>query len=153
MNDEPKMLHSVDDVTLLNLPYYQDDSGDLTVLEGSNHVPFKIARVFVVRAEINAIRGQHAHKNCAQFIICPYGKIEVVCDDGGRTVTYIINEPDVGLLIPPGIWAQETYLTQEAILTVLCNRSYEPHDYIRNYDEFINYRKADKLLSFKQERR
>ena len=58
----------------------------------------------------------------------------------GKSVTYLLNKPNEGLLIPPGIWAQQTYLTENSVLTVLCDRPYEAADYIREYEEFITYR-------------
>lgn len=137
------MLYPIGAVSLIDLPYHLDDNGDLVVMDGLIHVPFAIARVFVVRALVGAIRGQHAHKACNQLLTCPLGSIEVHCDDGRDVATYVLDRPNVGLLVPPGIWAQQTYLALDSVLTVLCDRPYEPQDYIRNYDEFKAYRTAN----------
>jgi dTDP-4-dehydrorhamnose 3,5-epimerase-like enzyme len=134
------VLNSLTAVQLIHLPYDVADNGDLVVMEGLTHVPFAIARVFVVKASSGVVRGQHAHKGCAQFMTCPYGGVEVVCDDGGDVATFILNRPDVGLLVPPGIWATQTYLIENSVLTVLCDHRYEPKDYIRDYDEYKAFR-------------
>lgn len=147
------MLNLISAVTLTKLPRHFEDNGDLVVMEGVTHVPFPIARVFVVRAPAGAIRGQHAHKACAQFLTCTAGSVEVICDDGIATATYILDQPNVGLLVPPGIWSQETYQAHGSVLTVLCDRPYEAHDYIRDYGEFKVYRQTDGLVSFNQEKR
>ena len=136
------MLYPISAVRPFELPFDVAENGDLVVMEGLRHVPFSIARVFVVRASAGAIRGQHAHKACTQFMTCPVGSVEVRYDDGHETSTYILNQPHVGLLVPPSIWAQQTYLTINSVLTVLCDRPYEPEDYIRDYSDFIDYRVA-----------
>jgi dTDP-4-dehydrorhamnose 3,5-epimerase-like enzyme len=132
--------YSLTSVQILKLPYDFAENGDLTVMEGVTHVPFAIARVFVVRGFEGSVRGEHAHKACTQFLTCPYGVVEVRCDDGSGVATYILDKPDVGLLLPPSIWAQQTYLQANSVLTVLCDRPYEKLDYLRNYEEFKKYR-------------
>jgi dTDP-4-dehydrorhamnose 3,5-epimerase-like enzyme len=137
---EEMILPTISAVRPIELPYHVDDNGDLVVMGGLVHVPFAIARVFVVRALVGAIRGQHAHKNCTQFLTCPLGSVQVRCDDGKLISNFLLDHPNVGLLVPPGIWAQQTYLALDSVLTVLCDRPYEPQDYIRDYSEFMTYR-------------
>ncbi len=137
------MNYAINDVKVLNLPYDFAENGDLTIMQGSSHVPFCIARVFVVRGFCGSIRGQHAHKACTQFLTCPYGSVEVYCDDGVNVATFILDKPNVGLLLPPTIWAKQTYLIANSVLTVLCDSPYDPMDYIRNYNEFRNFRHKD----------
>ncbi len=133
------MRQTIDAVTLIKLPHHVADNGDLVVMEGMVHFPFSIARVFVVRAPVGAVRGRHAHKTCSQLLICTIGSIEVLCDDGFSTHTYLLDRPSIGLLVPPGIWAQQTYLSPESVLTVLCDMPYEEGDYVRGYDDFKAY--------------
>lgn len=147
------MLNSISDVTLIRLPHHFEDNGNLVVIEGGAHVPFAIARVFVVWAPAGAIRGQHAHKACAQFLTCTAGRVEVLCDDGFKSVRYMLEPPDVGLLIPSGIWSQQTYQAPATVLTVLCDQPYDALDYIRDYGEFTAYRQADGLARFSRENR
>lgn len=128
---------TLDSVRILDLPFDVADNGDLTVMEGDGQIPFSIARVFVVRGDVGSIRGKHAHKLCTQFLTCPHGEVEVICTDGRQLGRFILDKPDIGLLIPPGIWAQQNYLATGSVLTVLCDRKYESQDYIRNYDEYI----------------
>ena len=135
------MPYSISFVRLTKLPHHFEDNGDLVIMEGMINVPFAIARVFVVRAPPDAIRGQHAHRICAQFLTCPSGLVEVLCDDGIETATFVLDHPNIGLLVPPGIWAQQTYRGPHAVLTVLCDQPYDAADYIRDYDEFKAYRK------------
>jgi dTDP-4-dehydrorhamnose 3,5-epimerase-like enzyme len=131
---------TISSVYLVKLPHHFEDNGDLVVMEGLVNLPFAIARVFVVRAKEGSVRGQHAHKACAQFLTCPSGAVEVDCTDGNLSVEFELNHPNIGLYIPPSIWAEQRYKTEEAALTVLCDRVYEPEDYIRDYSEFLTHR-------------
>jgi hypothetical protein len=133
-------LQYIKSVLVIELPRHFAANGDLVVMERVSHIPFVIARVFVVLAPVGAIRGQHAHKQCAQFLTCPAGRVDVLCDDGVEKVTHVLDQPGIGLLIPPSIWAQQTYQVAGSLLTVLCDRPYEAEDYIRDYEEFLAYR-------------
>lgn len=135
-------LSSVDRVLQISLPHYSEDNGDLVVMEGMINVPFQIARVFVVRAPDGAVRGQHAHRACTQFLTCPQGVIEVECDDGLLKASFTLDHPNIGLLVPPSIWSQQTYNGKSAALTVLCDRPFDEDDYIRDYDEFLAFRRG-----------
>ena len=125
-------------IKLIDLPHHFEENGDLIVMEKFKNVPFEIQRVFVVRAPKGAIRGQHSHIKCTQLLTCPSGIIDVQCDDGKNKSYFTLNHPNMALLIPPGIWAQQTYTVENSILTVLCDRIYEAEDYIREYNIFIN---------------
>jgi dTDP-4-dehydrorhamnose 3,5-epimerase-like enzyme len=94
-----------------------------------------------VSALKGSIRGEHAHKKCSQFMVCVSGAIEVTCDNGIEETTYQLDSPSTGLNVEPGIWAKEKYLTENAVLMVLCDRHYEKEDYIHSYNEFKTYTK------------
>ncbi len=138
MNNFPN--NSIESVYPINLPHYAELNGDLVVMEGLINVPFAIARVFMVRAKENAVRGHHAHKFCSQFLICASGSVEVIYTDGVDVMDFTLNRPNVGLYIPPSIWAEQRYKSDDATLTVLCDRGYEEEDYIREYSKYLKYR-------------
>src|SRR5690242_4076202 len=102
---------SVNELRLSQLPLHfaTDDGGELVVVEGGFQVPFSIKRIFTVRAAIKATRGGHAHRLCAQFMICTQGAIEINCDDGKEQRTFLLDRGDVGLLVPPKIWATQRF--------------------------------------------
>lgn len=131
---------TISSVYLVKLPHHFEDNGDLVVMEGLINVPFVIARVFVVRAPEGAVRGQHAHKACAQFLTCPRGVVEIECTDGSQSAEFELNHPNIGLYLPPGIWAEQRYIENGSALTVLCDRVYESDDYIREFPDFLTYR-------------
>jgi dTDP-4-dehydrorhamnose 3,5-epimerase-like enzyme len=135
------MCESASSLKLVKLPLFFEDNGELVVIEGVVNVPFNIARVFLVRAPDGAVRGQHAHRECSQFLTCPSGTVEVICDDGEQTAEFVLDHPNMGLLVPRGIWSQQTYKGPHAALTVLCDRPYEAGDYIRHYQGFKEFRR------------
>ena len=129
-------------VKLIELHYHKENNGDLVAVEGeSNVIPFSIKRVFNVRAQKGNIRGRHAHRQCSQLLICTNGSIEVKCDDGSTNELYVLDKPNFGLLIAPCVWAEQRYMENNTILTVLCDRPFEEVDYLRNYEDFIIFAK------------
>ena len=94
-----------------------------------------------MRASDNNIRGQHAHKVCTQFLICSTGAIQVNCDNGVEKSSYLLAHPNMGLLIPPGVWSDQIYKNNQSVLTVLCDRPFEVEDYIRDYKDYLIYKK------------
>lgn len=133
-----KNLH---DVKIINFPLKDARDSFLVVYESGNEVPFNIKRSFVVKASEPSHRGHHAHIECAQLLVVLSGKCRVVCDDGKNRTEYILSKSLEGLLIPPSIWAEQTYETG-TILMVMTDMSYDEADYIRDYDTFLNYRKS-----------
>lgn len=131
--------HDMKHAALIHFPQHIDTNDILCVFESSRHVPFDIKRVFTVSVRGGGIRGDHAHKKCAQLLICVYGQILVTCDDGYVVKQYLLDSTGIGLLIPSGIWAKEDYMVDDAVLMVLCDRAYEADDYIRDYNDFKSF--------------
>lgn len=123
----------------VTFPRYEDRNGVLCVYECGQRVPFDIRRVFTVLAGAGDVRGDHAHKQCTQLLVCVSGEILVSCDDGTVVTQYRLDDMGMGLLIPPGLWAKEEYVKGGSVLMVFCDRVYEADDYIRNYDDFKEY--------------
>ena len=128
----------MESVKLLEFPIFEEDSGELVVFEDIMAViPFSIKRIFNVRSEKDSVRGKHAHRLCSQILICSNGSIQVTCDDSTNKEIYILDKPNYGLLVLPGIWAEQKYIKQNTSMTVICDRLYEAEDYISNYADFI----------------
>ena len=134
-----KMEIPMSDARLINFPKHEDVSDILCVYQCGEHVPFDIQRVFTIAARKDEIRGNHAHKKCTQLLVCLRGQIRAWCDDGASVTEYMLDNMGVGLLVPPGVWAREEYLLEGTVLMVLCDRGYEPDDYIRDYNDYKTY--------------
>ena len=119
-----------------------DERGQLVALEEMRDIPFEIKRVFYsFDIPGGEARGAHAHKECHQFLIAASGSYEVVLDDGINKRTVLLNRPFYGLHIPPGIWASEQSFSSGSICLVLASQGYTEDDYIRDYNDFLKYRK------------
>ena len=131
---------SVFDCSLCELNKMHDAEGNLTFMYENVHVPFNINRVFYsYDIPGGESRGAHAHKQCHQFLIAASGSFEVVLDDGINKRTVLLNRPFWGLHVPPGIWASEQGFSSGSICLVLASHGYDADDYIRNYDDYLNY--------------
>lgn len=118
-----------------------DPNGTLSVIEGSRHVPFEIKRLFYVYGvHPGDVRGQHAHREAAQALICVRGTVKVTVDDGRAKKTFTLDRPDRGLLIPPTLWAEQRYELAASVLLVLSDQPYSESDYIRDYAAFAEFR-------------
>ncbi|MGE8555254.1 MAG: sugar 3,4-ketoisomerase [Chryseobacterium jejuense] len=128
---------SVFDCSVIDLGKVGFDKGNLTVVENSNF-PFEIKRVFYLYDIAGGeSRGAHSHKECHQFLTAASGSFEVSLDDGKFKRQVFLNRPDIGLHIPPGIWASEVNFSSGAICLVLASHHYNEKDYIRDYDTFL----------------
>lgn len=134
---------SVFDCSLCELNKMHDPEGNLTFIYENIHVPFPINRVFYsYDIPGGEDRGAHAHKKCHQFIIAASGSFEVLLDDGINKRTVLLNRPFWGLHVPPGIWASEQGFSSGSICLVLASDGYDEDDYIRDYDDYLDFLKT-----------
>lgn len=136
-------MNELADARLIKLPKHKDANGDgvLVVAEVSN-LPFEIQRMFTITAAAGAVRGRHAHQLCWQLMLCVAGAVEVMCDDANGRKTFSLDSPEKALVVPSGLWVEIGFKRNESVLTVLCDRVYEEDDYIRDYTEFLAFRKT-----------
>jgi len=136
---------SVFDCSLCKLNKMHDPEGNLTYIYQNIHVPFPVNRVFYsYDIPGGEDRGAHAHKKCHQFLIAASGSFEVALDDGINKRTVLLNRPFWGLHVPPGIWASEQSFSSGSICLVLASEGYLEDDYIRDYDDYLDYLKAER---------
>jgi UDP-2-acetamido-3-amino-2,3-dideoxy-glucuronate N-acetyltransferase len=126
-------------VGMYKLPFVADLRGNLSVAEYGDSLPFMPKRYFIVfDVPSKEVRGEHAHKKLHQFLVCVKGSCAVVVDDGERREEFLLDRPNIGIHIPPMIWATQYKYSSDAVLLVLASEPYDAHDYIRDYDEFID---------------
>jgi acetyltransferase-like isoleucine patch superfamily enzyme len=127
-------------VQLHELLLVHDMRGELSVGEFERTVPFRPRRYFLVfDVPTREIRGEHAHKTCQQFLVCVKGTCSVVVDDGTRRQELLLDRPNLGLLIPAGIWATQYKYSRDAVLLVFASDFYDPADYIRSYGDYLRW--------------
>lgn len=118
-------------------------SGEVNTLfffQALKDIPFEIKRIyFITNLATGEKRGFHAHINLKQLIICPYGKIDVSLNDGITKKIIKLHDPSLGLLISKPIWRELEWLQENSVLLVAASDYYYESDYIRNYQQFLDY--------------
>lgn len=134
----PESKLDVKGVKLYEMHQVIDLRGSLTFAEYDKSLPFIPQRYFLVfDVPSRDVRGEHAHRQCHQFLVCVKGNCSVVVDDGQNRVEILLNRPNLGLHIQPMVWATEYKYSQDAVLLVLASEIYKTEDYIRDYDSFL----------------
>lgn len=129
---------NVKDVTYHQFPKIVDARGNLTVGEFQRDIPFEVMRYFVVfDVPSSEIRGEHAHKECHQFLVCLHGSCAVVADDGVNRQEFNLKRPEQGVYLPPLTWGVQYKYSADAVLLVFASHHYDDADYIRDYQEFL----------------
>ena len=130
---------AVKGVTLHSFSVIPDLRGNLTVGEFGQQIPFAPQRYFVVYGvPSREVRGEHAHRVCHQFLICLRGSCAVVADDGENRVEVLLDVPSRGLYLPPMTWGIQYQYSADAMLLVFASHHYDAHDYIREYEQFLD---------------
>ncbi len=125
-------------VELHRLSVITDDRGCLTVGEFVRQIPFTPLRYFMIfDVPDSRIRGEHAHYQCHQFMVCVRGHCTVVVDDGRVRMSILLDTPDTGLYLPPMTWGVQHEYSNDAVLMVFASHHYDAADYIRDYEEFV----------------
>lgn len=133
----------LDNCRIIDLPKITDARGNLTFVEGGNHIPFDIARVYYLYdVPGGAERGGHAHKELRQLIIAMSGSFDVVLDDGTEKKRFHLNRSYQGLIVTPMIWRELDNFSSGSVCMVLASNRYDEADYYRDYDAYIADRKA-----------
>lgn len=129
---------ALSDCKLIDLPQITDRRGNLTFIEGGQHVPFDIQRVYYLYdVPGGSERGGHAHKNLQQFIIAMSGSFDVVLDDGIEKKRIHLNRPYYGLYVCPMTWRELDNFSSGSVCMVLASDYYNEQDYYRDYEQFI----------------
>ena len=138
-SDKSIMSLDVGNVTLHRLKMVRDMRGDLSVGEFTRDIPFEPKRYFLVfNVPSENTRGEHAHRQCHQFLVCVKGCCSVVVDDGMSRCEVKLASPEFGIYLPPMIWSIQYKYSLDALLLVFVSDYYDASDYIRNYQEFIS---------------
>jgi dTDP-4-dehydrorhamnose 3,5-epimerase-like enzyme len=134
---------SVRGVTRHRLPCFEDMRGRLAVAEFARDLPFAPRRSFAVFAVPSAeVRGEHAHRRCHQFLACLHGSVHVMVDDGSQRERFVLVSPEIGLHVPPMVWAVQYRYSADAVLQVFASEPYDEADYIRDYQAFLEALRA-----------
>lgn len=117
-------------VLILPLDSFVDDRGTLTPVSFAAW-RFTPVRAFAVCAPAGSVRGGHAHRHCRQILMRVSGEVDVDVDDGHRATTVRLDDSCPAVLVEPGVWSRQTYLSSGSSIVVFCDRDYDPKDYVQ----------------------
>lgn len=132
---------TVNDCPIIDIRKFTDSRGYLSVIEGGVDIPFEIKRIYYLYMVPESARGSHAHKQLQQLMIATSGSVHVTLDDGTNKKTFVLDKPWKGLLVVPGLWRDLDNFAGGTVCMVLASDKYDTEDYIRDYDEFLKYKK------------
>ncbi len=122
---------------IVDLPIIEDRRGNLTFIEGNQHIPFDIKRVYYLYdVPGGSHRGGHAHKDLHQLLIAMSGSFDILLDDGRTKFKYHLNRSYYGLYIPPMIWREIDNFSSGSVCMVLASEHFSEDDYFRDYEQF-----------------
>jgi hypothetical protein len=129
---------ALSDCKLIELPKISDPRGNLSFIEGGQHIPFDIKRVYYLYdVPGGSDRGSHAHENLHQFIVAMSGSFDLVLDDGKEKKRFHLNRSYYGLYVCPMIWRELDNFSSGAVCMVLASAHFSEADYIRDYSQFL----------------
>ena len=132
---------SVDDCKFVDLPGIHQIQHSLTAANSSTDLPFDIARVYYLyHIPAGQERGGHAHKKLQQLIIPIAGSFDLILDDGDEKRKISLDQPNSGLYIPGHIWTRVVNFSAGSVCMVLASLPYDENEYIRDYDEFLEFK-------------
>jgi dTDP-4-dehydrorhamnose 3,5-epimerase-like enzyme len=133
-----KNISNLKDAKIVNFKVVEDKRGNLIEVNFDRDLHFPVERIFFIRdVPSTDIRGQHAHLECHQLLVCISGSVLVVADDGNKKKEFHLSKPHQGLYLPPMIWGEQYKYSIDAVLMVYASHAYDEGDYIRNYDEYL----------------
>lgn len=139
---------SIYDCSVIELNKHHHVKGNITVVENNQTIPFAVKRTYYLYdVPGGESRGGHAHKELYQLLVAASGSFNVILDDGEIKRIFTLNRPYQGLLVVPGIWRELTDFSSGSVCLVLASMEYNEGDYIRNYQEYLEYKESDEKVT------
>ena len=131
--------YSIKDCVLVDVPTFTDERGAISVLD--KELPFMVRRVFWLHhiAE-GKDRGAHALLDSSEIMVAVHGSFEVDLDDTENQTSILLDSPDKGLMIRPGVWFRTHSYKEDGVSLILAEEEYARDKYTYDYEEFKRLR-------------
>lgn len=131
---------TVHDCNLIEIPTFTDERGAISVMD--KELPFQVRRVFWLHHIADGKdRGEHALLDSTEIIVAVHGSFVVDLDDTMSKTSVLLDSPDKGLVIRPGIWFRTHSYKNEGVSLILAEEEYARNKYTYDYEEFKRLRK------------
>ncbi len=134
--------NTVFDCSIIDISKVQNEAGNITVIENGINIPFDVKRVYYLYdIPGGEARGGHAHYELEQYVIAASGSFDIILDDGKNRKIVTLSRPNLALHVVPGLWRELDNFSSGSISLVLASHIYDESDYIRDYEEFLEFKK------------
>jgi mannose-6-phosphate isomerase-like protein (cupin superfamily) len=121
-----------------------DARGILDIAEFQGFGRFETKRVYYIsNVPDGNTRGAHAHKQLNQVFFALSGNFDMTVTDGLVTETVELKAHEKGFFLPAGHWRDLKNFTSDAICLVLASEHYDENDYIRSFEEYLEWKKGE----------
>ncbi len=106
-------------------------------------VPFDVKRAYWIQNFVpDSVRGNHAHRKLNQMMILLKGSIDIELKRGEIGTKRRLQVPGEYVHIPSATWRSFSSTDIQTVILVLADRVYEPEDYIRNFNDYLEWFKS-----------
>ena len=131
--------YSVKDCILVDVPTFTDERGAISVMD--KELPFGVKRIFWLHHIVEGKdRGAHALLDSTEIIVAVHGSFVVDLDDAVNKTSVLLDSPDKGLIIRPGVWFRTHSYKEDGVTLVIAEEEYTRDKYTYDYEEFIRLR-------------
>lgn len=131
--------YSVKDCSLINIPTFSDERGAISVMD--KELPFQVRRVFWLHHIAGGKdRGEHALLDSTEIIVAVHGAFVVDLDDTENKTSVLLDSPEKGLVIHPGIWFRTHSYKNDGVSLILAEEEYARDKYTYDYEEYKKLR-------------
>ena len=131
--------YSVKDCILIDVPTFTDERGTISVMD--KELPFGVKRIFWLHHIVEGKdRGAHALLDSTEIIVAVHGSFVVDLDDAVIKTSVLLDTPEKGLIIRPGVWFRTHSYKEDGITLVIAEEEYTRDKYTYDYEEFKRLR-------------
>lgn len=132
-------MKTIDSIQTFAFQQIAEEDCFMWVVNDLDLLPHPVKRIFFISPDIKMTKGNHAHLDCWQTLVCVKGQVNILSDDGANKKSFSLLSYGDAVTVPPGIWCSQEYQACSSIM-VMCSHPYNEDDYIRDYEQFITYR-------------
>lgn len=126
---------TVQDCNLIEIPTFTDERGAISVMD--KELPFQVRRVFWLHHIADGKdRGEHALLDSTEIIVAVHGSFVVDLDDTVSKTCVLLDSPDKGLVIRPGIWFRTHSYKNDGVSLILAEEEYARNKYTYDYEDY-----------------
>lgn len=130
---------TIADCRVIDVPTFTDERGAISVMD--KELPFQVRRVFWLHnIQEGKDRGAHALLDSNEIMVAVHGSFVVDLDDTVNQTSILLDSPDKGLIIRPGVWFRTHSYKGDGVSLILAEEEYARDKYTYDYEEYKKLR-------------